>query len=178
MLVNWAVNKDLKDSEDLIIKGAATVIFAGVIFILDEVFLWDLDFSSLAGISVFTGIVGYLIATVSSNLIKAIPFLFALFLTLWAAVDGFSRYMWHKERALYIEPFLVKTNNCKALDAQLVNLEYLAPVCMKIDTHKKRVSCDHKVDNEWICSLIAVDDILAKPDWPTSSEARKQEPQS
>lgn len=159
MLINWLSNKDLKDSDTLLIRGAAVVLFAGSVFVINELFFGQPNWLLLAVISVVAGILGFLVAKTAPVVIKAIPVVLVLLL---AASGAKGLYDFFYFKHVYIEPFLVKTDNCKALGLELVNKHNLA-VCVAKDSKTIKQSCQHVVDNEWSCSVVSWSDVIAEP---------------
>lgn len=159
MLVDWLSNQDLKDSESVIIKGAAIVVFAGSVFVINELFFWQPNLLLLAGISAVAGIIGFLVAKTFPVLIKVLPVVLVLAL---AASGAKGLYDFFYFKHFYIEPFLAKTDNCKALGLELVNKHNLA-ACVAKDSKTIRQSCQHVVDNEWSCSVVSWSDVIAEP---------------
>lgn len=159
MLIDWLLKKELKDSDSVIIRGAAVIIFALTVFVLDEIFYWQLSSLSLAVICVITGSVGFFVAKASPVLIKAIPFVAVLSLAAFPAKDWYEHYLF---KITVADPFLAETDHCKVLDLQLVNKH--SPVCMKLDALKKNRRCEHIIDNEWRCWSYSSSDVIAMPE--------------
>lgn len=159
MLTDWLSNKDLKDSDTLLIRGAAVVLFAGSVFVINELFFWQPNWLLLVAISVVAGAIGFLVAKISPLAIKTIPIVLVLVLAMSGA-KGLYDFFYFKH--VYIEPFLAKTDNCKALGLELVNKHNLA-VCVAKDSKTIKQNCQHVVGNEWSCSVVSWSDVIAEP---------------
>ena len=172
MFIDWLSDKDLKDSESLIIRVAAVVLFAGSAFVINELFFWHSSLLLLAGFSVIAGIVGFFVAKASPVTIKAIP-LVVVFLLAVLAVKGVYEHFYYK--IVYIEPFLAETDNCKALGLELVNKHNLA-ACLSKDSRTIKQSCQRVIDNEWRCNPIMMSDVLARPIPNSEASPRPEKP--
>lgn len=159
MLINWLSHKDLKDSDTLLIRGAAVVLFAGSVFVFNELFFWQPNLLLLVVISIVAGTIGFLVAKFAPVIIKVIPIVIVMGL---AASGAKSLYDFFYFKNVYIEPFLAKTDNCKALGLELVNKHNLA-ACVAKDSKTIRQSCQHVVGNEWSCSVVSWSDVIAEP---------------
>lgn len=157
--MHWLSKQDLNDSEILVIRVAAAVLFAGSAFMIDELFSWHLGLLLLIGFTLLAALIGLLVAKISPMLIKVIPVIIVIALTMVAAKDLFQHFYF---KIVYIEPFLEQTDNCKALGLQLVNKENLA-VCVAEDSKTIQQGCQYIVDNEWRCSSVLWSDVLAEP---------------
>lgn len=160
MLIDWLLNKDLKDSDSLIIRGAAVVLFAGSVFLLDEVFIWNLSLLSLTGISAIAGSVGFFVAKTSPITIKAISPVVFFSVTALLSIELYESYSLQKAKAV----FLAETDHCKALGLQIVNKDSWTPVCMERDTVANEKSCSYYMDNEWLCKGYSHAAIIAMPE--------------
>jgi hypothetical protein len=160
MLIDWLLNKDLKDSDSLIIRGAAVVLFAVSVFLLDEVFIWNLSLLSLIGIAAVAGSVGFFVAKTSPITIKAISPVVFFSVTALLSKELYESYSLQKER----DVFLAETDNCKALGLQIVNKNSQTPVCMERDTLANEISCSYFIDNEWFCRRYTHSDVIAMPE--------------
>ena len=147
MFIDWLSKKDLKDSDSLIIRVAAVVLFAGSVFILDEVYIWNLNLLLLTGISVIAGSIGFVVAKTCPIAIKAISPVVFFFAAALLSMEFYQSYSLQKARTV----FLAETDNCKALGLQIVNKGSWTPVCMERDTVAKEQSCSYFMDNEWLC---------------------------
>ena len=161
MLIGWLANKDLIDSESLIIRVAAVVLFAGTVVILDEVLVWNLSLQLLIGMSVIGGSVGFFVAKVFPIAIKAIPLVVFFVLASLASKEVYEHFYY---KIVFIKPFLAETDNCKALGLELVNKHNFA-ACLSKNSRTIKHSCQHVIDNEWSCNAIDFRDIVAKPNW-------------
>lgn len=159
MFIDWMLNKDLKDSDTLLMRGAAVVLFAGSVFVVNEFFFWNLSLLALAGVCVTAGIIGFFVAKTSPITIKTISLVVVLFLALSGAKGLYEHYLF---KIVYIEPFLAETDHCKALGLELVN-KHTRAVCLSKDSKTIKQSCQHLIDNEWRCSVILWSDVIAEP---------------
>ncbi|MAD74717.1 MAG: hypothetical protein CML20_08000 [Rheinheimera sp.] len=160
MFIDWLSKEDLKDSDSLIIRVAAVVLFAGSVFILDEILIWNLSLLSLTGISVIAGGIGFFVAKTSPIAIKAIPPVVFFFVTALLSKELYESYSLQKERSV----FLAETDNCKALGLQIVNKGSWTPVCMERDTLANNIACSYFRDNdEWFCKTYSHSDVIAMP---------------
>lgn len=160
MLIDWLSKKDLKDSDSLIIRVAAVVLFAGSVFILDEVLIWNLNLLLLAGISVFAGSIGFFVAKTCPIAIKAISPVVFFFAVALLSIEFYQSYSLQKARTV----FLAETDNCKALGLQIVNKDSWTPVCMERDTLANEKSCSYSMDHEWLCKGYSHSAIRAIPE--------------
>lgn len=167
MFIDWLANKDLEDSESLIIRVAGVVIFAVSVCVIDAVLLWNLNMLLLAGMSVIAGSIGFFVAITSPIVIKVIPPVVFFSLAGVGAKEIYGSYLFQKERAA----FLAETDNCKAVGLQIVNKGSWAPVCMKEDTLANNTYCSYFKDNEWFCRGDSYyPDVIAKPGKPSVSK--------
>lgn len=161
MFIDWLSKKDLKDSDSLIIRVAAVVLFAGSVFILDEVLIWNLSLLSLTGISVIAGSIGFFVAKTAPIVIKAISPVVFFSVTALLSMELYESYSFQKERSV----FLTETDNCKALGLQIVNKGSQTPVCMERDKLANNITCSYFRDNdEWFCKTYTHTDVIAMPE--------------
>lgn len=160
MFIDWLSKKDLKDSDSLIIRGAAVVLFAGAVYILDETLIWNLSLLSLTAMSVIAGSVGFFVAKSYPIVIKAIPPVVFLSVTALLSHELYENYSLQKEKAV----FLAETNNCKTLGLQIINKGAWTPVCMEIATLTDNTNCSYVRDNEWVCMTYSDADVMAMPE--------------
>jgi hypothetical protein len=160
MFIDWLSKKDLRDSDSLIIRGAAVVLFAGSVFVLDEIFLWNVSLLALTGISIIVGSLGFFVAKTYPIAIKAISPVVCFLVVAWLSMDFYQSYSLQKAKSV----FLAETDHCKALGLQIVNKDSWTPVCMKIDTLTNNKSCHNFIDNEWFCKTYTRTDIIAMPE--------------
>lgn len=160
MFINWLSKKDLKDSDNLIIKVAAIVLFAGSVFIVDEVFIWNLSLFLLIGIAVIAGSIGFFVAKTSPITIKAISPVVFFSVTALLSMEFYQSYSLQKARTV----FLAETDDCNALGLQIVNKDSWTPVCMESDTLANEKYCSYFMDNEWFCKTYTHSDVIAKPE--------------
>ncbi|WP_214000950.1 hypothetical protein [Arsukibacterium sp.] len=160
MLIDWLSNKNLKDSDSLIIRVAAVVMFAGSVFILNEVLIWNLSLLSLIGISAIAGSIGFFVAKTSPIAIKAIPPVVFFSVTVLLSIELYKSYSLQKERSV----FLAETDNCKALGLQIVNKGSRTPVCMERETLANEKYCYYFMDKEWFCKTYTHSDVIAMPE--------------
>jgi len=160
MFIDWLSKKDLKDSDNLIIKVAAIVLFAGSVFILDEVFIWNLSLFSLAGIAVIAGSIGFFVAKTAPIAIKAISPVICISVAALLSMEFYQSYSLQKARSV----FLAETDNCKSLGLQIVNKDSWTPLCMERNTVANNTSCRYFMDNEWFCKTYTHSDIIAMPE--------------
>lgn len=159
MFIDWLSKKDLKDSDNLIIMGAAVVLFAGSVFILDEVLIWNLSLLLLTGISVIAGCIGFFLGKTFPIAIKAIAPIVFVYVTALLSSELYESYSLQKERTV----FLAETDNCKALGLQIVNKGSQTPVCMKSEKLANETYCNYFMDNEWFCKTYTHSDVIAMP---------------
>lgn len=160
MFIDWLSKKDLRDSDSLIVRGAAVVLFAGSVFILDEIFLWHLSLLALIGISIIAGIIGFCVAKTYPIAIKAISPVVCFAVAALLSMEFYQSYSLQKAKSV----FLAETDHCKALGLQIVNKDSWTPVCMKRDTLTNNKSCRNLIDNEWFCKTYTHTDIIAMPE--------------
>lgn len=158
MLIDWLSKKDLKDSDSVIIKVAAVVIFAVAVFILNEIFYWQLSLLSLTVICVIAGAIGFFVAKTSPIVIKVIPPVVFVCVTAVLSNELYQSYTFEKDRAEFLE----KTDNCHALGLQIVNKASWPPVCMQRHTLANNKYCSYFRDNEWFCKTFNHADVIAK----------------
>jgi len=160
MFIDWLSKKDLTDSDSAIIWGAAVVLFAGSVFILDEVFIWNFSLLSLIGMSVVAGGIGFIVAKISPFAIKAIsPVVFFTTAAL-LSMEFYETYSLQKATSV----FLAQTDHCKALGLQIINKDSWTPVCMERETVANEKSCRYVRDNEWLCNGYSHSAIIAIPE--------------
>ncbi|MBV2129642.1 hypothetical protein [Arsukibacterium indicum] len=168
MFIDWLSKKDLKDSDSLIIRVAAVFLFAGSVFILDEVLIWNLSLLALLGISIVAGSIGFFVVKTSPIAIKAIPPLIFFSVTALLSKELYESYSFQKERAV----FLAETDNCKVLGLQIVNKGSRTPVCMERDKLANNTACSYFRDNEWFCKTYSYSDVMAMSKRPELSLKR------
>lgn len=159
MFIDWLSKKNLEDSDSLIIRSAAVILFAGTVFMLDEVLIWNLNFLLLIVISAIAGVIGFLVAKTCPMAIKAIAPVVFLGVTASFSTELYQSYSFQNERSI----FLTETVNCKTLGLQIVNKDSETPVCMKRATLAKEEYCSYFMDNQWFCSRYSHSDVIAMP---------------
>ena len=159
MFIDWLSKKDLKDSDSLIIRVAAVVLFAGSVFMLDEVLIWNLSLLSLTGISLIAGSIGFFLGKTFPIAIKTIPPIVFVCVTALLSSELYESYSLQNERTV----FLTETINCKALGLQIVNKGSQTPVCMNSEKLANETYCNYFIDNEWLCKTYNHSDVLAMP---------------
>ena len=156
MFINWLLTKDIKDPDNLLIKSAAIVLFAGSVLLINELWFWQSSVLILSGVSVFAGTVGFFVAKRFPIAIKAIPLVVVFFLASTGAKELYDHFLF---KTKFIEPFLAKTDNCKALGLELVNKHTVA-ACLPKDS-KTIKGCQHVTDNQWSCPVMSWSDVVA-----------------
>lgn len=159
MLIDWLSKKELKDSDSLIISGAAVIIFAVSVLIIDAILLWNLNSLLLVGMAVIAGAIGFFVAKTSPIMIKVIPPVVFVCVTAVLSNELYHSYTFEKDRTEFLE----KTDNCHALGLQIVNKASGTPVCMQRHTLANNKYCSYFRDNEWFCKTFNHADVIAKP---------------
>lgn len=172
MFIDWLSNKDLKDSDSLLFRGTAVVLFAGSVFVINELLFLHSSLLLLAGVSVIAGVIGFFVAKNFPIAIKAIPLVVVVSLAASGA-KGLYEYFYFK--TVFIEPFLAETENCKALGLELIN-KHTHAVCLSKDSKTIKQSCQHVRDNEWSCSVISWSDVIAEPNRNSKAAASSDIP--
>lgn len=160
MLINGLAEKAALDAENVVVKGAAVVLFAGAVCIVNELWSWQLSLISLLVISTVAGSIGFVTASAFPLLIKALPVAVVCYFAAFAGKDVVRHFYFE---LVHIKPFLAQTDNCKALGLELVN-KHNYGACVARASKTIQQNCLRVTDNEWSCRIVNVADVVAAPE--------------